>query len=276
MNAQRFFNTLKVVFASERRMMTRKMLGFALCLSAVFALSVMALPENPEEYRVVNAMETCRNVTLSAMFFLMLVCGSFICNDLESKQKRTAFFSLPSSMTEKYIVRLLWCMVGFLLIFCGAVLLAELVRMAICMIKFGQVYGSLFTALSVTTSDSVIKITVKGFDAPLLPEDKAIFRLFLVSVYLFYQSCYVLGGFFFRKQPWILTTFVLGCLTWLLIVTDVFEYIGSAMSTILDDNVSPYIFIVVGFLLLLTVANYYLSYRIFCRFQVIGNRFFNL
>ena len=100
---------------------------------------------------------------------------------------------------------------------------------------------------------------------------------------LWLHSFYLLSGLFFKKLRWLSATITLGALATL---TTLSIAIGGFLflDTLKDSDYSIEFVPWAGdalmhgtsiLFLLLTVLNYWLSFRIFKRLQVINNRFFN-
>jgi len=100
--------------------------------------------------------------------------------------------------------------------------------------------------------------------------------LFLIFILLLYgHSFYAVGGTFFRsrKFAWIFTSIVnslLGCLLLFILVSIAGD---RQMNLLVKDILNEPLTYVIAFLL--TVFNFWLSYRLFCRMQLKG-RFVNI
>ena len=187
---------------------------------------------------------------------------------MKTKQQRIAFLSLPSSNLEKFLSRFLWCTVGFFLFFCVAMVIADLLRAIFCLSIHGNVCGSVLAY-------HFDMLGLASFNNPNGNFDMEIVYavIMVTSVALHCHSVYLLGGVFFRKFNWILTTVVCYAVSSLLaLLTYYFDIDPVAES----DGLTTTAYTVTGVCLLLTVLDYWASYRLFCRSQVICNKIVNI
>ena len=202
-------------------------------------------------------------VAMVMMFCVTITMGpAWMFYSMEGKHDMQSLMMLPASNFEKYLMRYS-CFLILLPIYVVGPLLADLIQYLIHLIV-GHDYGrfvvsELWNEVFVNTlSDEISK---PRFIASMV-----------VSV-LWVQSFYALGATLFRtrKFNWIITTVILILLGVLL-----FNSQGKVEAIELNDHSSTLTYVVgFGIYLVLTVFNYWLSYRQFCRTQVIG-KFVNL
>ena len=175
-------------------------------------------------------------------------CGVQVFPNLLSKQERTSLLMLPASNAEKFLTS-----------YIGVLLTAFVVPLV-----------SFFVA-------DALDLLSKFFG-----ENAQIAWAGLPNI-LWLHSFYLLSGLFFKKLRWLSATITLGALATL---TTLSIAIGGFLflDTLKDSDYSIEFVPWAGdalmhgtsiLFLLLTVLNYWLSFRIFKRLQVINNRFFN-
>ena len=155
-----------------------------------------AYSENPS-YNIENLNRDQLNVFSFLFAAFGLFFASTAMNPMDSKTKRIAYLSLPSSNFEKYFSRWLIVTIGYIVVFFIALWLADLLRVLICSIKFpeGEFRMLDFSKLICTKSKGS---GVYVFDHP------TIFGLIL-SIYFLLQSVFILGTTFWQKNSFIKT-----------------------------------------------------------------------
>jgi hypothetical protein len=101
-----------------------------------------------------------------------------------------------------------------------------------------------------------------------------------LSEILLIHAAYILGGTLFRKQQFVLTTIAIVIIGYIMVFTWHSPVIDNANLFDLDEkgksvpNAWFYVVSIGGYLL--TALCYWLSYKIFCRMQVINNKWLNV
>ena len=261
----RFWLTLKTDNVLQWKTSLRLTLGMAFALTTIYIVnSLGGRLDNMGLYDTHKYNEVCWALSLFCFIFFMGIGGCFMANNMKTKQQRIAFLSLPSSNLEKFLSRFLWCTVGFFLFFCVAMITADLLRAIFCLSIHGNACGSVMAY-------HFRVLGMASFNAPNGDfEMEIVYAVIMVaSVALHCHSVYLLGGVFFRKFNWILTTVVCYAVSSLLaLLTYYFDIDPVAKS----DGLTTTAYIVTGVCLLLTVLDYWASYRLFCRSQVICNK----
>ena len=202
-------------------------------------------------------------VALVMMFCVTITMGpAWMFYSMEGKHDMQSLMMLPASNFEKYLMRYSSFLI-LLPIYVVGPLLADLAQYLIHLIV-GSDYGRF--VVSVLWDEVFVKSLSEEITKPRFIATAIVFILWI-------QSLYALGATLFRtrKFNWIITTVILILLG---ILTYKSQNHIEAIS--LNDHSSPVDYAVgYGFYLILTVFNYWLSYRQFCRTQVIG-KFINL
>ena len=95
-----------------------------------------------------------------------------------------------------------------------------------------------------------------------------------ILFFLWLQSLYALGGTFFRRFQWLIVTLLLFIMMFVVSYWVKVKVEGLNIRWLLDlKNNLAYVNIALA---ILTVFNYWLSFRFFKRTQVINNRFVNI
>lgn len=223
---------------------------------------------------------------LATIFILLFfVSASNIFGNMKTKLQRESFLMLPANNLEKYAARLLMMSIGSILMMLIATLIADFVQFVFSFFMtpgyhasiigcfLSQIYKTATDTSNTPTPISILILTWQWrIDAVLLGWS------FLIMIYSF---C-LLGGTFFRKQPIILTA-VSGIIIFMVIgycgskledwgVFDFFIHLNYANP---GTSLCMAIFLSVVFLAL-AAFNYWASYKLFTRMQVICNKWINI
>ena len=202
-------------------------------------------------------------VAMVMMFCVTITMGpAWMFYSMEGKHDMQSLMMLPASNFEKYLMRYSSFLI-LLPIYVVGPLLADLLQYLIHLIV-GHDYGRF-----------VVSVAWKELFVDTLSEEisKPRFVGSMIVVLLWIQSLYALGATLFRtrKFNWIITTVVL-----ILLVVLLFKNQGKVEAIDLKDDSTTLTYATgFGIYLALTAINYWLSYRFFCRTQVIG-KFVNL
>ena len=213
------------------------------------------------------------------LFFFISPCNIF--SNMKTKLQRENFMMLPANNLEKYAARFLMMSVGSILMMLIATLIADFVQFVLSFFMtpgyHASIIGSSLSQIykaATNTGDNPICILAGQYkiDAAILGWS------FLTMIYSF---C-LLGGTFFRKQPIILTA-VSGIIIFMII-----GYCGSELEEwgAFDffkhfnyDNPGTSLCIAIfwsAVFLALAAFNYWASYKLFTRMQVICNKWINI
>ena len=253
-NNNRFLQTLKWNIITEKKTLFTHTLAFvvAFLLIQLFYICVMNMLQEPGPKSVMVAM----TFSTTIVGFLTAYYASGILGNARTKEQRTTVLMLPASNAEKYWARLAYVLVVIPLFVAVALLVATLLRMGIQLL-LGHDY------------------IVFGFDMMFNESGFDFLETVLAHVYM--MSLFVLGGALFRKHPFIWTwvslmslililALVAGLLIKLLNPTMQHVYIHWELPRLIGDLVFA----------ALTVFNFWFSYRLFCRLQIVQHKWFNV
>lgn len=209
----------------------------------------------------VNSYEIC-SLMVMFMFGANLVMGSsFMFYSMEGRHDRQNLMMLPASNFEKYLMRYAtWLILLplYIVAFLGADLLQYVVNLLAGHEKV--------TFVAVTLVNGIRRMMEPRMHDNLGPT----FLNSLLIILVWFHSLYALGATFFRarKYNWVLTTIVIILLlslqAWLFpfeqFVNDSARYDRAVLDVLVTDLVT----------FCWIVLNFWLSYKLFCRQQVIG------
>lgn len=197
----------------------------------------------------------------SILLILTLNFGCYITHDLEKKQARISELMLPGSKLEKYIARIIYCSVVFMIIVVLALGCADFLQQSITMIVHRGV-----------------RVSIIGIYYDEFSRNNDIWTL--LFIYPFINSVAILGGVIFRKAAWLKTWIAVGIIMTIALFV-IFLFITYIYTKTNYEIYSPFskeqlkaivdvILVVVSFVL------YWLAYKIYNKMQVINNRWVNL
>ena len=204
----------------------------------------------------------CAISTIILFASTIVVGSSFMFYSMERKNDMQALLMLPASNLEKYLMRYVsWILL--LPLYVVATVSADLVQYV-----FGLVVGHEEVRFVISATMEML-----GKMWSQVPAGKhSVAVIGLVLLFLWFQSFYALGATLFRtnKYNWIPTTFVV------IVLFLLFVWLSpdrGKIELVKEDTASDTVMNVVY--AVWVALNFWLSYRLFCRRQVIG-RFINL
>ena len=254
----------------------------------IILLSISMLYSFPHSYFIEegdlgNYYECRMTGFLAAIYILLIfVSASNIFGNMKTKLQRESFLMLPANNLEKYAARFLMMSVGSILMMLIATLVADFVQFILSFFMTPGYHASIIGS----SLSQIYKIETIGGNNPisiLAWHEKIDAALLGWSFLIMIYSFCLLGGTFFRKQPLILTA-VSGIIIFMII-----GYCGSKLEDWGVFGVHYYenyysqaptlsmttIFWSVVFLAL-AAFNYWASYKLFTRMQVICNKWINI
>ena len=273
-DTNRFMNLLKYEIFTESKGFARGAIGLTIGLAFFFMTSLYfergLLHETPLAFMTIYS--NLAGVALFVGFALMMVAGCSIFKNLLSKQNRITFLSLPASNFEKYISRFIWVNVGYAVMFVIAVIFADLLLALFSLMLGLGVHGSvattLFAELFESNTISYSRILNPGY-----------FIVMVCTIMLFMQSSWTLLGTLFRKNAWLWTLCIqvfLGT-SWAMAISSSDSFLSQlwlSFHSTLGHDLFFWIHVIFG--LAASALMYWGSYRIFCRMQVINNKWLNV
>ncbi len=250
----RFLQTLKWNIITEKKTMLTHTLAFVVGFLIIQGLYIFIVNmfRNPGP----KSVEIGMMMSISMVFVLVYYYASGILGNGRTKEQRTTVLMLPASNAEKYCARLVYVLVFIPLLVIAALIVATLLRMGIQLL-LGHDY------------------IVFGLD--FLMDDGGFGFLDTLSSHLFSVSIFVLGGVLFRKHPFIWT-----CVSTMAILFIIALVMGLIVKLCLPTHMYVHVEAdfprAVGYVLaaVVMVFNFWFSYRLFRRLQLVQHKWFNV
>ena len=225
------------------------------------SMKIFTNPASPEYIRGV-----CESVGVTGgitMYFFFIVCASRIFFNVQQKQKLTAYLMLPASNLEKFASRwvymLAFSIVGGVLTF----LVADALH-AVWLLLMGRPVHWATAAL--------VRFYGLEFDVHRGLWVFLCYTLTYYALWLLIHAFYLFGGVFFRRYHFVATSAlgILLCSVWFSLK----NFLGFEVYWVLETVTAGAldVLLLLGGIVLLT----WLSYRLFCRYQVVTRKFVSL
>lgn len=269
-NIKRFALTAKwTLKGTQKEIMTITVTMFIIYMLQLFTW-MWPMIKGTQHFSGIMMINSVRACIIYYLLFLM-IGGCWIFNNMKTKEQRIAFKMLSASDFEKFAVRFLYVTVAWSVMGFAAFCLADILRITVCLI-------SGFDWVACTIPDFVtIWFTGHDTSGNLLVNDIPPTSLQLAGTALavWGHSLYILGGAFFRRRQFVLTScvhLIIGILFITVSVTD-----NDLMSNIhSEEQINLMLYATAVLLTVLGVLNWWLSYKIFKRMQVINNKWINV
>ena len=279
-NIKRFGQTLRWLIAVNYRTMLQWTTGIAL-ITFVVELYILKMSHIP-----LDLMESSFVFGIFVMMIAFAFLASYVTSFISEKRRRTAFLALPATNAEKYLSLITYTSVIFLCAVFLALVAGDSLRMLFCWIRYH----------SDTTPDeyykwytSVLTMFKYNFTIPSYARYETWFvamkYILAVSFISWTHSLYTLGGTVLRKYSFVIVTALfISCFVIFVEINSTYHFdwfeeewiekAGFYYAYSKEIGVEPYILSVL--LPLLTVFNYWASYRTFKGLQVINHKWINL
>lgn len=229
------------------------------------------------DYDVANLLG---NISQFCTIFILIALGvglSTVFYDLNKKTRREAFLMLPASNLEKFLASVVYVSIVWMFFVALSFVAGDTLRMVYRALVNGDEW--------ISTVPMVINTIEPGFvdvlSSPGSTLEYMVMNTFVLSALIVWMhSLYLFGGTLFRKYSFVVSTIVLILcmllLAWLTghfhltIFTSSWEgdhYVGQV--------VGPLAYVLAVVLPLLSVFNYWASFRIFKGMQLITNKWTN-
>lgn len=286
----RFVKLLKWEMMTERKDYMRFAIGIALTLTFLFCATIISryfddVNGYTEDMMIMFKKGTVMilsNFAWTVYLFTIFLGASFVFKNVATKQQRIAFFSLPASNLEKFLVRLLHVMIGYPLCFLVALAFADIMQLFLSFILLkGPDYSvvvksvtALFTPIYKDINGEIIKgwlLFPNGFTLVGIMESLSYLTFFAFN-YAFWIFC----GTLFRRNAWLLTLasqVVIGFVVIMLIRVFCFPSVGNSLN---ESSALTLVYLCIAIAWVVIALMYWGSYRLFSRMQVINNKWLNV
>ena len=226
--------------------------------------------------------------------FYFIYAASEMMRNLRTKESRLSYLMLPATSLEKFVSRATLVTVGVALMIFAALLVAEVMHwLFIPFFKdlpdeykiwvLPEVNKGIWEIINPFQTQNVYLNIVEGTDPSTWQKvEKSLFFIYLMgyAASLWQHSIFVLGGNYFRKHP-LIKTFAFMILVGILIgwactfinwdgLEWIADFIRSHSDRLTEEMVAGFIsFIFFAF----TALNWWLSYKLFTRRQVVEPKF---
>ena len=205
-------------------------------------------------------------------FIVVIISGTWIFANMQTKAQRTTVKLLPATDLEKFLVNFLAVTLGAAVMAIVAFCIADIVRIVVCLI-FGIDHVAIglpyFIQMIFTDTDFAGSSVNAGRIFPTAVNFTAL------GWCLWAQSLYVLGGTVLRRYQFVITSAV-HVLLFIAFAVVVSYGSGNVETTVMDEGLAPVFYAIGTVLAAIAVLNWWFSYRVFKRMQVINNKWINL
>ena len=300
-NINRFGQTFRWVLATNFRNFLAWTLGAAV---GVFLMEMILVAINVHSdggNYVPVLYSSISQICQIALIIFVLVAFSTGFADYQKKPRREAFLMLPSTNLEKFLavvvyVTVVWSLAGFL-----AFAVGDTLRMAVRALAYGNEWYSLVPKVLEMFGEIVPTFDEGGMMIQTVPY-KVCAPIFLVGLFVWIHSTYILGGTLLRKYTFVVTSLVI-ILAFLLMAWLIHKFNLNVfyLDTVVDGQslealrkagaltdgevpvesiqvfhkVAPLGYIITVALPILSIFNYWASFHIFKGFQLITNKWTN-
>ena len=256
-NLCRFGKLAKWSMLGDKRYFVKTFLQFLVVTLLVFVFFTMIVKIQGEQ---INGYRSCAIAEFAVVIVNIVLGPALMFYSMEGKHDMQTLMMLPASNFEKYLVRYSnWIVVVAVSIV--ACLVADGLQYLLHLL-FGHDYARFVTSV---LNDLFVSAANNSHTSEATHPR---FILSTITLVIWFQSLYAVGATLFRtrKFNWIITTVVI------ILIGMLFIKIGDKIEAVQLNNHSAIMDYVVGlgFYLVWAMINYWLSFRFFCRTQVIG------
>ena len=294
MDTNKFFSFSRIAMVMKREIMENwktnlyRLIGIyaGFLLVMVFTMSKQASSYSDPQ---VAFQHYCSNV-LGAFVLIIgifgIVYAANIMENMITKEKRIAFLMLPATMIEKFVARFLIVTVGLAVAVFVAASLAEITRyLLLPLFNVPETFHQsvLYNLLSMASVDGEQIYRGSGY-AMNMPYQNWLGELCGWAFLVWSHSLYILGGSYWYKKPFFKTlgTLMLISLLCSVLSVHIISWVGNdgmrSFAEWLEANsqwmtLNKLLSLGVAFFSAFTMFNWWLSYRLFTRSQVIKPKF---
>lgn len=279
-NITRFGQTLRWLMAVNYRTMLLWTTGIAL-ITFIVELYILKMAHIPQDL-----MQSSLAFGIFVMMTAFAFLASYVTSFINEKRRRMAFLALPATNSEKYLSLITYTSVIFLCAVFLALVAGDSLRMLFCWIRY---HSDTAPDDSYKWYSSVLTMFKYNFTVPNYARYETWFvamkYILAVSFISWTHSLYTLGGTVLRKYSFVIVTALfISCFVIFIEINSTYHFdwfeeewiekAGCHYAYSKEIGVEPYILSVL--FPLLTVFNYWASYRTFKGFQVINHKWINL
>ncbi|MBR6181142.1 MAG: hypothetical protein IKQ77_08025 [Prevotella sp.] len=266
-NFNRFVRTMTWCFYEQRGKLLKWSAIAMIVTFAVEMFFVFMLRNQADDMASAPAYQAAVDVSsIMSLLFIMIavmVANSNIFDWMKSKQKRAAYLTLPATNLERWTSAFIFALVIFPVSIFLAYILGDLLRNGLLYLLGEQWLPRTKSLLHMYG----VEDGASGFDVKKM------------VMGLWGSSCFIVMGTWFRKGQFVITA-SLQVLLMAILMYVVKTYHNEIAEMIVNDaavgSSSALRYGVSIFFFLVAIFNFWLSFRLFKRFQIISSNWFNL
>lgn len=260
---------------------------FTIIFVAVLLTEFMSMPVfNSSSYNSISM-----GVYTAAFNIALLVfAGNFMGNTSTNRHARLSMLMLPASNLEKFVARLLWSVGAGAVVMVAAVVAADTVRWLVCHTtgwcsSFGwgvpEFLSGLVPSISVGGALPFIPFFGVSSAANVVAPEVSNFNMAVFAVsnclWAWVFTVFMLFGVAFRRMRVGLAAVSLFVLWWAVLIgsASLFACFFDSWEPNLGE-MATVIYAMSAVLAVLAVVNVWLTYRLFCRLQIVNGKWMNL
>ena len=209
-----------------------------------------------------------------------------IMENMKTKEERISFLMLPATMIEKFVVKFLYVTVGLFIAILITVSLAEITRLLLLPL-FNVPVTLHQTILPKMFSMFMDMIRISGKDSLVVYTGYEVLNYGLVTAciwtsVIWHHSLFILGGNYWYKKPFLKTLGTLWAVMFILssITSTVIKWTSTGNTFVLWDSartnwttINSVLAVSIALFASFTIFNWWLSYKLFTRSQIIKPKF---
>lgn len=215
--------------------------------------------------RFSSSLNTCTFIYV----LLIVFSGTWIFADIKTKGQRIALKMLPATDLEKFLVRFIAITLGTSVAGIVAFCIADVLRVAVCLAVGIDYVGFGLAEFITNIANASNLVTWESGNTSFLTTFVG------VQLCVWAHSLYMLGSVLLRRYQYVIVTILLFLvvigLSWM---SSLFPAGGLTPNA--DGQHAMLTYTLAAVLAVATVADWWLSYKVFSRMQVINNKWINL
>lgn len=276
MSYNRFKNTFIWMAANGYKKAVRSALGLFFALLLVYSIKLgLSTRLYLGEHWEVSQMEDAWDMTLVMVMMVFILCVANYTSHIRTTDSRVMALMLPASNAEKFWAAYLWTSLSLTAMFVVAVVCADFTRVLLSYIAGWDIHGSM-----------ILTVIANGFPGKMSSDVPALAVLEMYQLMIGAHAVFVLGGALFRRQPVLFTllaVFALSTAFGIVVsvfctnVPSFFDWLVEHLKD-LDGVMSQNAWLLILNVLTaaFTVLHFWGAYKLFCRTQIISNKWINV
>ena len=256
-NIKRFWLTMKWMMATSRKEYITAVSSIFFVFTLVFCAFTLTAGNQSIEY----VAGFCGGL----LSVFIAIGGCAITSNMKTKQQIIMVKMLPATNLEKYLSRFLYVTVLWYVGGVVAYFAADLLHMLIGLIT-NHAHGDSATAILCENFFKANHVVING-------ESHAAFAFMLQLFGVWVHSFYILGGTLLRKQQFVVTTLTL------IALGIAFVYLMGVLAGLFGEDMfltNSFVYTLDAVFVILTLLDYWISYKLYANMQVINNKWFNI